>query len=139
MLKMTGITLGKIVDIDMYLFTEKWLRGGISYIAKRYCEADNKYKNDPKNPLKYISYLDMNNLYGWVMSGYLSYGGFKWLKNLDGFDVNSISEKIPIGYILEFDIEYPDELSGYCKNRADEYEIKVGDVEQINSKFGSQN
>ena len=43
----------------------------------------------------------MNNLYGWAMSGYLPYGRFKWLKNVDNFDVNSISEKSPIGYILE--------------------------------------
>ena len=27
----------------MYLFIEKRLRGGISYIAKRYSEANNKY------------------------------------------------------------------------------------------------
>ena len=39
----------------------------------------------------------MNNLYGWAMSGYLPCGGFKWLKNVDGFDVNSVSEKSPIG------------------------------------------
>ena len=44
------------------------------------------------------------------MSSYLAYGRFKWLKNVDGFDVNSISEKSPIGYILEVDLEYPDEL-----------------------------
>ena len=31
-------------------------------------------------------------------------------KNDDNFDVNSISEKIPIGYILKVDLEYPDEL-----------------------------
>ena len=42
MLKMTGVKLEKIFDIDMYLFTEKGLRGGISYIAKRYSEANNK-------------------------------------------------------------------------------------------------
>ena len=30
-----------------------------------------------------------NNLDGWAMSGYLPYGGFKWLKNVDNFDVNS--------------------------------------------------
>ena len=57
-----------------------------------------------------IPYLDMNNLYGWVMSGYLPYGGFKWLKNVDNFDVNSISGNTPMGYILEVDLEYPDEL-----------------------------
>ena len=43
MLKMTGLKLEKISDIDKYLFTEKGLKGGISYIAKRYAEANNKY------------------------------------------------------------------------------------------------
>ena len=90
------------MDIDIYLFTEKGLREGISYIAKRYAKANNKYMKDydPKNPSKFITYLDMNNLYSWAMSSYLPYGGFKWLKNVDKFDVNSISEKSPIGYIL---------------------------------------
>ena len=89
-LKMTGVRVEKIVNIDMYLFIEKGLKGGISYIVKRYSEANDKYmKNyDPKKPSKYISYLDMNNWYGWAMSGYLPYGRFKWLKNIDKFDVN---------------------------------------------------
>ena len=52
----------------------------------------------------------MNNLYGWGLSEYLPYGGFKWLKNVDGFDVMSISEKSPIGYFLEVDLKYLDEL-----------------------------
>ena len=65
---------------------------------------------DPKKPSKFIMYFDMNNLYVWAMSNYLPYGGFKWLQNGDRFDVNSISEKSPIGYIFEVDLEYPDEL-----------------------------
>ena len=44
------------------------------------------------------------------MSQYLPYGGFKWLKNVDKFNVNSVSEKGPIGYILEVDLKYPDKL-----------------------------
>ena len=52
----------------------------------------------------------MNNLYGWGRSGYLPYGGFKWLKNADNFDVNSVSKKNPIGYILKVGVKYPDEL-----------------------------
>ena len=101
----------------------------------------------------------MNNLYGWAMSGYLSYGGFKWLKNVDGFDVNSISEKSPIGYFLEVDLEYSDELhelhndyplapeklavsydmlSNYCKKIADEYEIKAGDVKKLIPNLGNK-
>ena len=51
----------------------------------------------------------MNNVYGWGMNGYLPIGRFKWLKNVANFDVNPISQKSPIGYILEV-LEYPDEL-----------------------------
>ena len=51
---------------------------------------------DPKKPSQFITYLDMNNLHGWAMSGSLPYGGFKCLKNVDNFNVNSISQKEPI-------------------------------------------
>ena len=52
----------------------------------------------------------MNNLYGWVMSEYLPYERFKWLKNIDKFDVMSICENSLIGYFLEIDVEYSDKL-----------------------------
>ena len=112
MLKMADIELEKLSDIDKYLFIEKELRGGISYISKRYAKASNKYVNDyeRKKPSTFISYLDMNNLYGWAMSKYLPYKVFKWLKDVGKFDVMSISEKSPIGYFLEVDLAYPDEL-----------------------------
>ena len=161
MLKMTGVRLEKISNIEMYLFIEKGLRGGISYITKRYSEANNKYmKNyDLLKPSKYISSLHMNNLYGQGMSQYLPYGGFKWLKMFDKFHVNSISEKSPIGYILEVDLKYPDELhklhndyllapeklainydmlSDYCKKIVDEYERKVGDVKKLIPNLGDK-
>ena len=62
-------------------------------------------------PSKYI-YLDANSLYGWVMGQYIPYSGFKCLnQNVIGtFDVNAISEYNLHGYILEIDLEYPDEL-----------------------------
>ena len=143
------------------LFIEKGLRGGISYIAERYAKANNKYtKNyDSKKPSTFITYVDMNNLYGWAMSKYLLYGKFEWLKNFDGFDVISISENSPIGYFLEVDLKYPDELhklhndyplspeklavssdmlSRYCRKTADKYQIKVGDVKKLISNLGNK-
>ena len=111
---------------------------------------------DPKKQSTFISYLDIDNLYGWAMSEYLPYERFEWLKNTDEFDVKSISEKSRIRYFLEVDIEYPgklqelhndyllaprklavssDMLSNYCKRIADKYEIKTGDVKKMNSKF----
>lgn len=55
MLKMTDIKLELMVDIDMYQFIEKSMRGGISYIANRYRKTNNKYMKtyDKKAPLKY--------------------------------------------------------------------------------------
>ena len=35
MLKMTDVELELILDIDLYLFVEKGIRGDISYIIKR--------------------------------------------------------------------------------------------------------
>ena len=114
---------------------------------------------DPRKPSKFITYLDMNNLYGWRLSDYLTYGGFKWLKNVNGFYINSISEKSPIGYSLEIDLEYPDELhelhnhyplapkklavssdklSKYGKEIANEYKIKVSDVKNLIPNLGKK-
>ena len=107
---------------------------------------------DQEKPSTFITYLDKNNLYGWPMSKYLPYGEFRWVKNVDGFDVMSISEKSDTGYLLEVNLEYPDELHelhnnyplapeklavsndmlpAYCKKITDKYDIKVGDVERL--------
>ena len=57
MLKMTGVKLEKTSNIDQYLFIEKGTRGGISYIAKRYAKANNKYMCDynPNKPSTFIT------------------------------------------------------------------------------------
>ena len=93
------------------------------------------------------------------MSEYLPYEKSEWLKNIDGFDVMSINEKSDIGYILEVDLKYPkklhklhnnyplapeklavtsDMLSKYCKEIADEYDIKVGDVKKLIPNLGNK-
>ena len=114
---------------------------------------------DLKKPSKFITYLDMNNLYGWGLSDYLPYGEFEWLKNVDRFDLNPISEKSPIWYFFEVDLECPDELhewhndyplapetlavssnilSKYCKKIADNYKIKVGDIKKLIPNLGNK-
>ena len=44
------------------------------------------------------------------MGRYLPYGELKWVKIVDDFDVNSISNNSLYSYILETDLKYPDEL-----------------------------
>ena len=88
----------------MYLFLEKGMRGGISYISKRYSK-----KNDDIG----IMYWDTNNSYGWAMGcNYLPYGGFTWLnkEEINNFNIFSSKENYTIGYILEVDLEYCKEL-----------------------------
>ena len=93
------------------------------------------------------------------MSEYLPYEVFKWLKNVDEFDVMLISEKSPIGYLPKVDLEYSDEfhelhndyplaleklavfsdvLSNYCKKIADKYEKKIGDVKKLIPNLGKK-
>ena len=43
MLNMAKVKLELISDLDMYIFFEKGMRGGVSYISNRYCKASNKY------------------------------------------------------------------------------------------------
>ena len=68
MLKMTNTELQKIDNIDMHLFLEKGMRGGVSYISKRCSRSDQN---------KTIMYWDANNLYEWAMIQYLPNSSFK--------------------------------------------------------------
>ena len=117
----------------------------------------NDYNSE--KPSSFITYLDKNNLYGWTMSEYLPYEKFEWAKNVDELDVMLINKKSDVGYFLEVDLEYPnelhelhndyplapeklpvsnDKLSTYCKNIADEYDIKVGDVTKLIPNLGNK-
>ena len=115
MLKMTGINLELLSDVDMLLMIEKGIRGGISIISNRYGKANNKYmKNFNKKELsKFLMYLDANNLYGWAMSQKLPVHSFKKmsneeLENIFNNQIVQVWEKTPC--ILEVDLEYPEEL-----------------------------
>ena len=60
---MTGVKLDLISDIDMHLFIEKGMRGGISYIAKRYSKANNKYMKSHDSNKKRLLLILMQIIY----------------------------------------------------------------------------
>ena len=156
MLKMTDIKLELMTDIDMLRFIEKDMRGGTSYIAHTYAQANNKYmKNyDKTKSSKYVTYLDADNLYGWAMSQHLPTGKFRWLteKQVNKLDLSKQTDDSKIGLTLEVDLEYPNELhnlhndfppapekvkvtenmlSDYCKQTKDKFNISTGQVHKL--------
>lgn len=57
MLKYTSVTIELFTDVDMLMFAENGIRGGVSQINKRYVKANNKYMDDAYDPSKETSYL----------------------------------------------------------------------------------
>ena len=161
-LKMTKVELEKTSNADIHLFIEKRMRGGISYINKRYSKANNKYclDYDKIKPEKFITYLNMNNLYRGAMSEYLPYGRFKWVKTTNE-TVNRIlnkKENSLHGYFLEVDVHYPENLHSFHKDYPTapekmqkdkvlspyfleikkEHDIKTGDIKKLSSNLMSK-
>ena len=94
----------------MYIFFEKGMRGGVSFISDRYSETSNKYLKsyDPKQESKNIIYLGPKSLYGYGMSKFLPTSGFKWLDSK--FDLNKYTRDSSKGCVLEVDFEYSKQL-----------------------------
>ena len=98
---------------------KKGLRGGISYIAKRYSKTNNKYMQS-YDACNQVSLLHICKQICFMIgqgANICSIIGFKrlsqneinkFLLNLIG--CSFIEEKSPDGNILEFDLEYPDKL-----------------------------
>ena len=99
MLKMTDIQLEKVSNIDVHLFLEKGMRGGVSNISKRYSNSDEGTD---------IMYWYANNFYGLAMIQDLPYCDFMFLseKEVNDFNLDSISSNSLIAHILEVDLKY---------------------------------
>ena len=162
-LRFSGVKLELLTDINMYCFINKGIRGGLSMVGKRLSHANNIHmaqKYDRTKPSKYIMYFDCNNLYGVAMREYLPHSSFKWLKDIN---VNDMTQKMlntpdnsDIGYILEVDMEYPEELhdlhsdyplapekrkisvsqmSPHLREIVEKQNLKVGKVEKLLGTF----
>ena len=64
LLKKSNVKLELLTDINMHLFVEMGLRGGISTVSRRHAKANNEQcpDYDPEKPKTWIQYLDANNL-----------------------------------------------------------------------------
>ena len=106
--KMTKVELEVISDVDMYLFFEKGMRGGVSCISRRYSKANNKYLKlyNPRQESEHIIYLNTNNFYGYAMSKFFLTSRFEWIDRKK-FDSNKCSSNSLKGCFFKVNIEYP--------------------------------
>ena len=81
-------------------------------VSGRFAKANNPMMNDYDETKEnsWMMYLNANNLYGWAMSQALPTGGFEWVSCLNQEEVQTLESKASKGYILEVDLEYPEEL-----------------------------
>ena len=106
-LKYTGVNFQTLQDKDMILLLENNIRGGISSVmGDRYIKSDDNKK---------ILYIDANNLYGHSMSQYLPYDEIKFDNNLTLEDIINTPDDRDIGYFIELDLTYPDNIKEKTK------------------------
>ena len=107
-MKYTDISLQTLQDKDMILLLENNIRGGISSVmGDRYIKSDKNKK---------ILYIDANNLYGWAMSESLPYDEIKLDNNVNLQDILNTRDDSDIGYFVEIDLKYPDNIKQKTKN-----------------------
>ena len=107
-LKYTGIKLQTLQDKDMILLLENNIRGGISSVmGDRYIKSDENGK---------VLYFDANNLYGHSMSEPLPYDEIKFDDNVNLEDILNTPDDSDIGYLIEVDLNYPDNIKEKTKN-----------------------
>ncbi|XP_040065173.1 uncharacterized protein LOC120839035 [Ixodes scapularis] len=113
-LKQTKVKLELLTDVDAYLFIESGLRGGIVQCAIRHARANVPTSDsfDPNKDASQMFDLDVNGLYASTMRQPLPYGNFRWLdrEEINALQFAQVSDDSPTGYILEVDLDYPEEL-----------------------------
>ena len=113
-LKYTDIKLQTLQDKDLILLIENNIRGGISSVmGDRNVESDQNKK---------ILYIDAFNLYGYSMSQMLPYDEIEmWHGHADHYmnwleEILNTPDDSDIGYFLEVDLKYPDNIKEKTKN-----------------------
>ena len=92
----------------MILLLENNIRGGVSSVmSDRYIQSDENKK---------ILHIDATNLYGHSMSEPLLYDDIKFDRDINLEDILNTTDGSDIGYFIEVDLKYPDNIKEKTKH-----------------------
>jgi hypothetical protein len=135
MLRYTNVEIELLTDIDMLMFVERGIRGGISQCSKRYAKANNKFIGDeynPQEPTSYLMYLDVNNLYGYAMMQPLPLNGFEWVPDVKCIEqINDLVRDPNVSCLIEVDLEY----GVHLHNKQQDYPLCAEKMKPPNGKM----
>ena len=106
-------------DSEMILMCEQNVRGGVSFVNERHVQLKNYTKKPAGTNLDdkiqdQLLYIDVNNLYSVAQSAPLPHHGYAWCSEKDieilTREILNINIDNDVGFILEVDLEYPEEL-----------------------------
>ena len=113
MLITTRVDLGLLRDIDMLLFFERGIRGGINRIGElRHFRANNRDLDDfdESKANVYGAFFDVTSLYAGTMQQTLPVGSYKRNKTITLREILATSDDSVVGFLVEVDNTYPSSL-----------------------------
>ncbi len=113
MLKETNVEIELLCDQEMSDLLQKNIRGGLSFVNVRHAKRVEGGEEEYDDQRRTLLYIDANNLYGASMRHPLPLHDYRWMteREIENFDVDKqVTLEDGSGYILEVDLEYPQEL-----------------------------
>ena len=110
--KMTGERIDLLMDLEMYTFFERGIRGGMTFVNKHLVRNETITHNNTELT-QHLAYIDENNLYGNALRKPLPHSKFCWVEDLSVFTrdfILGLDEEGEWGYTLEVDLGYPEHL-----------------------------
>ena len=108
---MTGETIHRLQDEEMYSTFERGIRGGLAFTNRHSCQSHHGAEGNI-----HLVYIDQNNLYGSALCKPLPYSNFSWIDEVDieyfqdPNHILSLDDEGDVGYLFEVDLIYPSEI-----------------------------
>ena len=109
MLISTRVKLGLLKDIDMLLFFERGIRGGINGVGElRHFTANNAHLDhfDRRQKTTFGAFYDVTSLYAGTMQKRMPLDKYKWNTEITIEQILQTSENSSVGYFVEVDLKY---------------------------------